>query len=901
MRTPQIRIFLLLLCYGISLSVWSQNTLPVNEICLLSDSIHFPLVNQQGIENSLILPQAADSLLEELTTWDANHVENLAFALVNQQEDTLQGLLHVGNYDRIVGIQFQPNTQETFLGGSLVSVNKRLFPKDGNIIPISLYPGEVSQFYVKASNLLSSHSIKQYGILFSNDYIDEILVRNSSDKFPDYLINGIFLGIILFLMILLFAQFIQNRDKAYFFYALYLLFVGLYYLRNFEFQGHFPVFFSYFLEFYHHLEMPLAWGCYLAYFFFTKFFLQIGETSYPSINRFLNFALWLMLELLLAYLIFILVWGIEQATLLYDYSRFVLIGLGGVFIYQVFRLKNPLSLIVVTGTAILLGAGLYHLSLNIDWAASFDQLTMVKVPEKPGIFGTPLSIIKGGILIETFFFAVALGYKTRLLEKDRTLQAQLATEEQVKSKYQQKFFTNISHEFRTPLTLIMGPLRDWLNRSELPEKDRLGLQSMLHNAENLLGLVNRLLNLSRLDAGMMKLSTSKQDIIPFIRSIAANFDSWVELRSLEFQLDMTLAELHVWFDEEKLKIMLENLLSNAFKFTQEGGEVTLSVKIPPDNSNHYCIAVTDNGPGISPDDLPHVFDRFYQLDETPPYFQSGSGIGLALTKELVELHHGFIWVKSIPFEQTVFTIYLPLDDSLINESEKIEFSPSEMVSSHVFPLELRVPAKGYFNKLPVGEEAPVVLIVDDQTELRRYIGQQLEDQYHILEAADGREGLDLAKAQIPDLIVSDVMMPHLDGLSLIEKLRSDPLTNHIPIIILSAKARKADRFSGWEAGADAYLYKPFDQKELLLRVSHFIEQQKKLREKYQQIFPGIAPLSENGQDPFLQKVRFAIEQNLDSDQLTVDFLSKHMGVHRVQLHRKLKALTGESPRDFIRA
>ena len=762
-----------------------------------------------------------------------------------------------------------------------------------------MYPGEVSQFYVKASNLLSSHSSKQDGILFSNNYVDEILIHNFSDKFPDYLINGIFLGIILFLMILLFAQFIQNRDKAYFFYALYLVFVGLYYLRNFEIQGYFPILFSYFLEYYHHLEMPLAWGCYLAYFFFTKFFLQIGETSYPSINRFLNFALWLMLGLLIAYLMIMLLWDIEEANMLYDYSRFILIGLGGIFIYQVFRLKNPLSLIVVTGTAILLGSGLYHLSLNIHWEASFKQFAMIKVPEKPGIFGTPLSIIKGGILIETFFFAVALGYKTRLLEKDRTQQAQLATEERVKSKYQQKFFTNISHEFRTPLTLIIGPLKNWLNRPKLPEEDRLGLQSMLHNTEILLDLVNRLLDLSRLDAGKMKLSASEQNIIPFIHSVAANIESWAEMRSQEFQLDIPQTELHVWLDEEKLKIMLENLLSNAFKYTQEGGQVTLSVKIPPDYPDYYCIAVEDNGPGISPDELSYVFDRFYQVNGTHS-FQSGSGIGLALTKELVELHYGFIRVESIPFKQTVFTIYLPLGDSFLDESEKTEFSFSNNTLSNGIPIELTVPEKSSVGIPVVGEEAPVVLIVDDHTELRRYIRQHLEDQYRILEAADGREGLDLAKVRIPDLIVSDVMMPHLNGISLIEKLRLDPLTNHIPIIILSAKAGKADRYSGWEAGADAYLFKPFDQKELLLRVSHFIEQQQRLRKKYQQLVPGVPSLSEKRQDPFLQKVRFVIEQNLASDQLTVDFLSKYMEVHRVQLHRKLKALTGESPRDLIR-
>jgi DNA-binding response OmpR family regulator/two-component sensor histidine kinase len=445
---------------------------------------------------------------------------------------------------------------------------------------------------------------------------------------------------------------------------------------------------------------------------------------------------------------------------------------------------------------------------------------------------------------------------------------------------------------------------------------------MERNAQRLLRLINQLLDLSKLEAGGMKLQASKQNIVSFVKGIARSFESSAGKRDITLAVEVDAEEIEMYFDRDKLEKVLVNLLSNAFKFTPEGGRVVVSLRRDVQSSTSLStrlnvltdwlvMTVVDTGIGIPKDQLDRVFDRFYQVDASQKREQEGSGIGLALTKELIELHCGSIHVTSEEGRGTTFTVRLPLgrehlkDDEVVFENRKGEaFELSDLPLSHSPALPL-LPIVGDDKQSPAAaseQPAPLVLIIEDNADVRAYIKSYLVPAYRIEEAKDGMDGIEKAINLIPDLIISDVMMPKMNGYEVCGRLKLNEKTSHIPIILLTAKAGQESKIEGLETGADDYLTKPFDASELLVRMRNLIELRRKLRAKFSVghvLKPGeIAVTSID--DQFLQKAMAVVEKRIGDENFSVDEFAREVGMSRSQLHRKLTALTNQAPSDFIR-
>jgi len=470
-------------------------------------------------------------------------------------------------------------------------------------------------------------------------------------------------------------------------------------------------------------------------------------------------------------------------------------------------------------------------------------------------------------------------------------------------KIKSRFFANISHEFRTPLSLILGPLEKRLSTKQPPEDQR-DIELMHRSASRLLSLVNQLLDLSKLEDGSLSLRVTEQDITQSVSSIASQFASMAEARGIHFVVNST-EPISIFIDSDKITKIISNLLSNAFKFTAAGGSITVVVKKGDANFKYaegYAeILVVDTGVGIDAEHLPRIFNRFYQVDNSVTREYEGSGIGLSLTKELVDLHHGDISVSSTMGKGSTFVVTLPLGKSHL-QPEEID-TMSTLVSSQVSSMSWATPGSTEGVELNGASHAnPKILLVEDNTDMRYYLRDGLKDQFTILEAADGEEGLKIALAEVPDLIVSDLMMPRLDGMSLCQKLKVDERTSHIPLILLTAKADVQTKIEGFQVGADDYIPKPFHTGELNARIVNLIEGRKKLQEKFSRQL-SLRPREIQVislEEKFIQKVVSIIEDNIGNATFSVDILAREAAMSSVQLYRKLKAVTGSTPNDLIR-
>lgn len=524
------------------------------------------------------------------------------------------------------------------------------------------------------------------------------------------------------------------------------------------------------------------------------------------------------------------------------------------------------------------------------------------------------------LLYASIFLSVLLFWRNyelnrRQLKYDLEIRQVEAEKLQELDAVKSRFFANISHEFRTPLTLILGPVDKLIANTKREEDSRL-LQLVERNAQRLQRLINQLLDISKLEAGKMKLEASQQDIVPFIKRIFYAFESLALHKSIQQQFESTIDTAPVYFDAEKMEQIMGNVLSNAFKFTPEKGTVALHLrKNEYDGDHDYLqIEVSDDGPGIDAEQLPWVFDRFYQGQDQYTIKGQGSGIGLALTKELVELHRGKISVRSEQGMGTTVTILLPRGkqhlraEDIVGETE--EGVPA--VESNLGPIKEEVDfhfgqAVGETPVMlePFEEDSatPIVLLVEDNEDMRTFLRGQLAEIYQVIEAVDGQDGLEKALETIPDLIVSDVMMPRMDGLELCGILKNDERTSHIPVILLTAKADLAARLDGLERGADTYLAKPFNQQELLAHVRNLLALRKQLQSRYASAEKP-APVVDKAieiEDAFLLKLKKIVAKHLADENFDVERFSTLVGMSRSQLFRKIKSLTGNSPSRFIRS
>lgn len=497
--------------------------------------------------------------------------------------------------------------------------------------------------------------------------------------------------------------------------------------------------------------------------------------------------------------------------------------------------------------------------------------------------------------------------KVILHEKDET------------EKLKSHFFANISHEFRTPLTLILGPAEKINSNSSKDIVKDAGI--IKRNALRLLQLVNQLLDLSRLEAGKLKLEVSKGNIVSFVKGVALSFESLSESKDITLKLQTEREYIELYFDKEKMIKILSNIFSNALKFTPEDGKITVSIREIKNQSRPGLIEIKirDTGIGISQEDIPKLFDRFYQVDSSLTKEFEGSGIGLALTKELVELHHGTITVESKIGEWTEFTLNFPAgrdhlkDEEIIEEKDSdadIILSEAKNLNTHYENEGQQVtkildsPWQALQNDIEENGDKTIILIVEDNYDMREYIKDSLDPNYHVEEAINGEQGVRKAEKIIPDLIISDMMMPKMDGHELTRILKNNEKTSHIPIILLTAKSEQADKIEGLKQGADDYLTKPYDAKELQVRIENLISIRKKLQLKYgnvQQTVKQTEKKLSNLDEEFIRRVFAVIEKNLSDEDFSIEEFASELNMSRVQLHRKLKALVGKSAGHYIRS
>lgn len=470
------------------------------------------------------------------------------------------------------------------------------------------------------------------------------------------------------------------------------------------------------------------------------------------------------------------------------------------------------------------------------------------------------------------------------------------------NKAKLQFFTNISHEFRTPLTLIMGPLQNLLDSAEGGKFVREQLTLINKNASRLLRLVNQLMDFRKIDSGSMNLEVAEGNMVKFVKEIKLSFDALAEKNRINFSFWSSSNVLKIWFDRDQFEKILFNLLSNAFKHTPEGGKISIKLM---ENDDQAILVIEDNGSGIKKEHFDDIFKMFYSYDQSHQHM--GTGIGLALTKSLVELHHGKISVESEEQKFTRFTLNIPKGNSHFDPKYLAhDFQDSESIK--VYPsLEIDELSTGETPSLLVPkaiEERHSILIVEDNPEVRNYIKSIFRDQYVVLEAEDGEEGYLVAQDESPDLIISDVMMPKMDGINLCKQLKADVRTSHIPVVMLTARTSLIFKLEGLETGADDYLTKPFSPRVLLLKVRNLINTRESMRRLFTdsqtlRIEPKRVTLTSTD-EVFIHNALESVENNMSNSEYSVEELGRDVGMSRMQLYRKLKALTGQSANEFIR-
>ncbi len=471
-----------------------------------------------------------------------------------------------------------------------------------------------------------------------------------------------------------------------------------------------------------------------------------------------------------------------------------------------------------------------------------------------------------------------------------------------------RFFANISHEFRTPLTLIMGPLEQILAENPEPaQKKRILL--MQHNSQRLLNLINQLLELSKFESGRVKLQVARQNIIPLLKGILANFEPLAEQQELDLLFQADVEDITLYLDTEKFEHIMGNLLINAIKFTPAGGKITVTARLVVDLDPMFPdgflrLSISDTGPGISRERLPRIFDRFYQSDSAYEHQGKGAGIGLSLVKEMVQLHHGSIDVHSREGRGTEFIIHFPLGDTFF-QPEEISTAPLLSSGRSLFPVDSdlagEISTDQDINNTAEVVPQEIILVVDDSADVCRYIRSCLEPLYTVLEARDGEEGLAVALQHIPDLVISDIMMPRVDGLEFCRRLKEDIKTSHIPVILLTAKAAEENIIRGLETGADDYITKPFSTKILLARIKNLVElrRQRHLNlDREMTLQPVEIPVNPIDKQ-FMKELKAVIHKHLADPEFNVEQLAKELFLDRSTLYRKVLALTGETPLDFI--
>lgn len=539
------------------------------------------------------------------------------------------------------------------------------------------------------------------------------------------------------------------------------------------------------------------------------------------------------------------------------------------------------------------------------WPQTFRELSIKMLPPPWKSWWAILIyiLLVSGIILWLYTYNL----KEAKIRHNLVLEKRLRVQEHELHEERIRFFTNISHELRTPLMLLINPLEDLVAKESPNSKKGKIFGTMYRSANKLLNLINTLLEFRKTETGKLRLQASQLNLTEFLEEISLAFNGLANKKGIELIFEKEHDEFLVWFDPEKLEMIINNLLSNAVKNTGEGKKIVVSVSkngsIDNSSMNTVSIKVIDEGAGIPPDQLNRIFDRFYQVKGGNN--SSGTGIGLALTKRLVELHKGSITVQSKINKGTAFEISLPLgnshlsNDDIANDREQYELTGATESSKEQDEI-----VTGVLDKISsLSDEKQKILLIEDNPEIRTYLRDLLQDKFNIEEAQDGEEGLRIARKSQPDLILSDIMMPKMNGVDLCKTIKGEFQTSHIPVILITANLTHNIHIDSLEVGADAYLTKPFKPDVLITRIFNLLKSRIKLREYYLKQVQGNFTSDQNRlnkDEEFLMKINKLIHENMGNSDFSVSELHSQLGLSRTVFYNKVKSLTNESPIDLIR-
>ncbi len=728
-------------------------------------------------------------------------------------------------------------------------------------ISLSFDPSEELSFYIKYKKE-DNHKhvinvrLKKYDLYQSSSFL--------FSTWQDWL----FLGFILTMILLNFLFYYGTRYKAYLFHGFFILGFFIFILDLYGVTLNLPIIAEY--PFLVQLVDMLGIGIAdVAYFQFVRYYLNLKQKM-PFWDSILNKILiikFAFYPLLIAFYYLTFNEPLTDKFLLI----FLLIEYSIITYFLIFKLKpkEKAAMYLIVGSSFIL------ILLVIDTFSLFTSVGISKTLSQIGIMG------------EILAFSFGLSYRFKQLKEEEE-QAEKIRE---LSEFKAQLLTNITHEFRTPLTIIQGVselFQESLVNKTNPEEIRRGYDAIERNSKNLLSLVNQMLDLAKIESKSLELDLTSSNLVSIIRSVVNGLSNGARKKEVSLIFESELSSLDIDLDEQKIHTILVNLISNAIKFTPKYGSVKITLDAYNVNENAVArIKIADTGIGISKIDIEHIFDRFFQSKSNAEN-NVGSGIGLSLVKELIDLMNGTIRVESEENKGSVFTIELPIKTEIKSLTQKQEEKAAIFTTSED-------------EKFDLLDRKPVLLIVEDNEDIVDYLERLLKDEYKLVMAYDGLEGLEKANSIIPDLIISDLMMPKLDGIKLCESLKTNEKTNHIPIIILTAKSAFEHKVEGLNTGADAYLTKPFRKEELFVRLKKLNESRQTLQKKFSQFSLIEKPKDLKKENSFLHKIHSVIEENLQNPQFNVEELARQMHMSRMQLHRKIKAVSDRTTSNYIRS
>jgi len=715
--------------------------------------------------------------------------------------------------------------------------------------------------------------------------------------------------------------FVQNKKQDYLLYAFYLLLFTFYFFLRIDDVLRFDLFQKSY-EIHKHLLTPLLFVITSVYVRFINVFAEIRQYNASFSKRLDLFCILLLLTAtgLVLYM------GITRNfNWVQEHRSYFTIPMHA---YTLLALIRAFIIIKSKIRHYILWSNIFLFTFSIIGVYSANAHGGQETLTSNNLYGFySFNASQVGIFLEMICFSLGLGFKLSLVEKEkeevtekyiqelkknelftkqlnedlsalvkkRTLEIEKKNEQlQQEQDLKSKFFTNISHEFRTPLTLISGPVQRQLEKKNLPASDAHSMRMVQRNANRLLALVDQLLDISKLEAGNVSLNMEKGDLKNILCQIISPFEYLAQKKNITFTYAVTSHQPMVWYDRDVIEKLITNLVSNAIKFTPDGGTIQCASKI---EASKLFFEIRNTGQGLTAEELDRVFDRFYQVASN--HRSTGTGIGLALVKDLIGLYKGNIEVSSQPGQWTRFQFEIPVEKEAFDAADlkpAIKFlsnGEKELPLSPIDPKPLMPERES--------KQKPSVLIIDDNEDMRNYLKSILEKDYTISSAKDGAEGVETAINEIPDLVISDVMMPLVDGIEVSKMLKKDIRTSHIPIVLLTAKASRANHLEGLRTGAEDYVVKPFNNELLLTRVQGLLENRDRLKVHYQNgHIHNLKDLHDNSaESKFRTQLQQAIEQKFKDPDFGADEFCNFMGMSRMQLHRKLKATLGISATEFL--